>query len=326
MAGSNLRLDPEFALAYEAMNFSGTAPASKNDSEIRNDSEESQSEMDSGSLSIPDHILRTILPFETHDGTSLNLHHFTAVNKTNSSYGEEPAVLYVHGSGMVAGNVSVFSVMIADFVDTFGMDFFAVEYRLAPEQKGQGLVEDVYHGLEHLSKHAQEHMINPNRIAIMGQSAGGSLAAGAGLLARDRALDPPIAKQILVYPMLDDRTCVPENSSYEEFLRWTEEDNDFAWGAVLGDDVAGDPAANVSTYAVPGRATNLTGLPPTYIDVGQLDLFVIENIAYASKLVEAEVEVELHIFPGLPHGFEIATNVSLFQMATSARQRALKMV
>ncbi|KAF6835328.1 arylesterase monooxygenase [Colletotrichum plurivorum] len=298
MAVSNLRLDPEFALAYEAMNFSSTPPASKNDSEPRKDSEESQSEMDSLSLPIPDHILRTLIPFETHDGTSLNLHHFTAVNKTNSSHDEEPAVLYVHGG----------------------------EYRLAPEQKGQGLVEDVYHGLEHLSKHAKEYMIDPNRIAIMGQSAGGGLAAGTALLARDRGLDPPIAKQILVYPMLDDTMCLPKNSSYEDFLRWSEEDNNLARGAVLGDDVAGDPAAKVSIYAVPGRATNLTGLPPTYIDVGQLDLFVGENIAYASKLVEAEVEVELHVFPGLPHGFEIATNVTLFQMATSARQRALKMV
>ena len=127
----------------------------------------------------------------------------------------------------------------------------------------------------------------------MGDSAGGGLAAGVCLMARDRG-GPPIAQQLLIYPMLDDRPTTPD-PQLVPFLTWTYDDNLTGWAALLGDSAGADA---VSPYAAPARATDLTGLPDTYIDVGDLDIFRNEDITYARRLSDAGVPTELHLHPG----------------------------
>jgi len=161
--------------------------------------------------------------------------------------------------------------------------------------------------------------VDPARLAVMGDSAGGGLAAGVCLLARDRG-GPAIAQQILVYPMLDDRTSVPD-PQLVPFLTWTYDDNVTGWRALLGES-AGD--GDVSPYAAPARATDLSGLPSTYIEVGELDIFRNEDISYARRLADAGVSTELHLYPGCPHAFEgLAPNAPVSQRAVASRVRRL---
>jgi acetyl esterase/lipase len=185
-----------------------------------------------------------------------------------------------------------------------GVQHFAVDYPRAPEHPAPASLEDCYAALQWLSAHARELHVDPARIVIYGVSAGGGLAAGVALMARDRGLSPPLAKQVLVYPMLDDRTHYPDDWPARPFLTFTAEDNVMSWDAYVGADKRGREDADVSIYAAPGRAENLEGLPSTYIDVGGLDLFRDENLRFAQRLAEANVEVEFHLYPGLPHGFE----------------------
>jgi acetyl esterase/lipase len=174
--------------------------------------------------------------------------------------------------------------------------------------------------LEWVHDHALEFQVDPARIGIFGESAGGGLAAATAIMARDRKLNPPLAKQILVYPMLDDRNK-KDFGIYNDLVTWKQEDNVTGWSAMLGDRVGAD---DVEPTAAPARITDASGLPPTYLDVGSFDLFVDENIAYVAKLVAANIEVEFHLYPGLPHGFElVAPGIPVTRMATENRVRAV---
>lgn len=155
------------------------------------------------------------------------------------------------------------------------------------------------------------------------ESAGGGLATGTALIARDRNLQPPLAKQILIYPMLDDRNNVG-NIAVAPFTTFTIADNITGWQAVLGAR-AGEPEAYISPYEVPARSNDLAGLPSTYIDVGELDIFRDEDIAFATRLFSHNVPTELHVYPGLPHAFEaIAPQIPATQHAMSNRRRAMQ--
>ena len=147
-------------------------------------------------------------------------------------------------------------------------------------------------------QHTDELRIDPARVAIMGDSAGGGLAAGVALLARDRGV--ALARQVLVYPMLDDRTTVPD-PELAPFAAWSYDDNYTGWHALLGDAIGTD---DVPPSAAPARADDLSGLPPTYIDVGDLDIFRDEDIEYARRIAATGTTVELHVHPGCPHGFD----------------------
>ncbi|KAM5343648.1 hypothetical protein ACJ41O_012185 [Fusarium nematophilum] len=275
-------------------------------------------------IQTPAHIIQTRIPFNNHDGARLHLVRFAKEEDIQNSTAQ-PAVLYVHGGGGVACSVEIYAPMMAYLADYMGLPFFAAEYRLATgEPSSSYAADDVFSGLKFLSENAQSWNVDPHRIIIMGDSAGGGIAAGAALLARDRLLSPPLAKQILVYPMLDDRAKAHNNASWHELLLWSENDNDLCWKAILGEDKAGKEDSDVSIYAAPGRATDLARLPPTYIDVGGLDLFLHEDMAFAAKLAAADVEVELHVWPGLPHGFESARHVSWVDKALEARKSALR--
>jgi acetyl esterase/lipase len=153
----------------------------------------------------------------------------------------------------------------------------------------------------------------------MGDSAGGGLAAGVCLAARDEGI--PVAQQLLVYPMLDDRTTVAD-PLITPFLTWTYDDNVTGWQALLGD-LAG--AGEAPPYAAPARATNLHGLPPTYLDVGGLDVFRREVLAYAEALAAAGVPVEMHLHPGCPHASDLlAPNAGSSRRAIADRVRRLR--
>lgn len=214
-----------------------------------------------------------------------------------------PALLYTHGGGYISGSTASswpkFSGLqkIAQEHDCL---IVSVDYRLAPETPFPGALEDSYAALKWLHANASTLGADPRRIAIMGESAGGGLAATLAIAARDRG-EVSIIFQLLIYPMLDDRTgSTKEPASHIGRFIWSRQSNRFGWTSLLGMP-AGSP--NVPSGSVPARVADLRGLPPTYIGVGSVDLFVDEDIAYAKRLVDAGVPTEFYLAPGAYHGF-----------------------
>ena len=222
------------------------------------------------------------------------------------------AALFLHGGGMIMGWHRIYDVLARAYVASSGVPLLSVHYRVAPEHPDLIPVEDCYTALVWLADHATGLGIDPARIAVMGGSAGGGLAAGVSLLARDRG-GPAVAQQLLLYPMLDDRTAIVD-PCLQPFLTWTYNDNITGWGALLGERAG---SQDVSQYAAPARATDLSYLPPTYIDVGGLDIFRDEDLVHARRLTAAGVPTEFHLHPGCPHAFEI------FAPTTEVARRAI---
>jgi acetyl esterase/lipase len=233
------------------------------------------------------------------------------------------AVLYLHGGGMILGLEHlgrVFDLAVREYVAASGVPMLMVDYRLAPEHPDPTPVQDCYAALRWLAGNAALLGVDPARIAVMGDSAGGGLAAGVSLMARDRG-GPAIAQQLLIYPMLDDRVHPPDPQLLP-FLTWTYDDNITGWAALLGKRAGTD---DVSPYAAPARATDLAGLPATYIDIGDLDIFRDEDITYARRLADAGVATELHLHPGCPHAFEtLARKADVSRRAIADRVRRLR--
>ena len=231
-----------------------------------------------------------------------------------------PVLLFIHGGGYVFGKAAGNNGTNVRTAAEVGCVVVSVDYRLAPETVAPGPLEDCYAALLWVHDNAAELGVDQRRIAIAGESAGGGLAAALALLARDRE-KVAICFQMLIYPMLDDRTAINagNNPIVGEFV-WTQQSNRFAWRAYLGIE-PGSPG--VSPYAAPARATELAGLPRTYISVGSLDMFLEENLAYATRLLKASVAVELHVFPGAYHGFEHAAESRLAIKAECERREAL---
>lgn len=253
----------------------------------------------------------------TADGAELDLAwYFPAAGLSGS------AVLYLHGGGMIHGLAETapgYDALVRAYVAASGVPMLVVDYRVAPEHPDPTPVEDCYAALRWLAHNATELAVNPARIAVAGDSAGGGLAAGVSLLARDRG-GPALAAQLLIYPMLDDRTTTPDPELPAEVLTWNYDDNITGWGALLGD---GEP----SVYAAPARAEDLSGLPPTYLDVGDLDIFRDENIAYAARLSAAGVPTELHVHPGCPHAWEaLAPTAAVSKRVVADRIRRLRAI
>jgi acetyl esterase/lipase len=236
-----------------------------------------------------------------------------------------PGILHVHGGGYVLGSAEMTLETDAAYVRAFDAVAVSVDYRLAPETPHPGPVEDCYAVLKWLYANAASLGVDTGRIVVTGESAGGGLAAALVLLARDRA-EIPIAFQHLIFPMLDDRTVTADDPSpfHGEFL-WTRPDNRFGWASLLGVE-PGSP--DVSYHAAPARAPDLTGLPPTFISCGALDLFLEEDMEYARRLIRAGVPTELHIYPGAPHGFMFVADAYVTRAyardSMAALERALK--
>ena len=232
-----------------------------------------------------------------------------------------PALLWIHGGGYVIGSADGEDLGVKSIVSAIGCAAVSVDYRLAPETPHPGPVEDCYAALKWLYTHAGELGVDPARIAIGGGSAGGGLAAALALLTRDRG-EVPLVFQLLIFPMLDDRTvttAVP-HPYVGEFI-WTPEANRFGWTALLGQEPGGP---GVSPYAAAARAENLEGLPPTFISVGSLDLFLEEDLEYARRLMRAGVPTELHVYPGAFHGFDLIANAKVSQIAVRDELDALR--
>ena len=262
----------------------------------------------------PTDVVTRDFSIRTHDGADVLLRWF---EKRRSRPGS--AALYIHGGGMLLGSVDVYDEILRRYVSASGVPLLAVDYRLPPEHPYPTPLEDCYAGLQWLAERSRELGVDRSRIAIMGDSAGGGLAAAAALAARDRA-GPTLASQILVYPMLDDRNTEPD-AEVAPFLTWNWDDNITGWGALLGERAGKD---DVDHHAAPARALDLTRLPATYVEVGQLDIFRNESVAYAQRL-QAHVPTELHVHPGVPHGFELfAPDADVSRRAFADRVRALR--
>ncbi|MEU4272787.1 alpha/beta hydrolase [Streptomyces sp. NPDC026092] len=234
-----------------------------------------------------------------------------------------PLLLYMHGGGMVMGNAwSVLPRVLNDWAEPLGMAVLSVEYRLAPQTPYPGPLEDCYAALVWAVEHAAELGVDPDRILIGGKSAGGGLAAGLALLTRDRG-GPAVLGQVLLCPMLDDRMSGFSSRQMSGIDIGDLTSHATFWQAYLGDDLYG--SADVPPYAAPTRATDLSGLPPAYIDVGSAEMFRDENIAYADAIWRAGGQAELHVWPGAFHSFDgIAPNATISQDARATRTRWLR--
>ena len=221
-------------------------------------------------------------------------------------------VVYIHGGGFAVGSVDMEHAEAAHLARELGATLVSVEYRLAPEHPFPAALDDCYAALQWVHDHAGELGVLPSRIGIGGSSAGGNLAAGLALLARDRG-ELEIALQALIYPMLDDRMIT--TSSGWEVPIWPPASNDFGWSAYLSGRRGAD---DVPIHAAPARAEDLSGLPPTFICVGALDGFLDEDVDYANRLLRAGVPTELHVYPGAPHGFDLLMPDS--EVATRCRR------
>ena len=220
--------------------------------------------------------------------------------------GPVPALYWIHGGGMVLGDVPMDDLNCKGVALEMGCVVASVEYRLAPEHPHPAPIEDCYAGLKWLAENADSLGVDSSRIAIGGASAGGGLAAALALLARDRA-EVQVIFQQLIYPMLDDRNITPASHYVQHPKVWNRKANIAGWSALLGKPAGSD---GVSPYASPARAEDLSGLPPAFIIVGELDLFVDEDIEYAQRLIQAGVPVELHVFPGAFHGSDLMVPTS----------------
>jgi acetyl esterase/lipase len=231
-----------------------------------------------------------------------------------------PALFWMHGGGMMIGSMDMDDALLVGAVEKFGFAVVSVEYRLAPEHPHPAPIEDCYAGLVWTHAHSQDYGIDPERIAVGGPSAGGGLAAAIALLARDRG-GPPVAFQLLLEPMLDDRSATYSSTQYDGTTLWDRNDNAHGWSSLLGDQAGGE---GVSPYAAPARAEDLSGLPPALIDVGEVETFRDECIDYARRLLGAGVATELHVYPGAFHGFDlIAPDTTLGRLAWGLRWNAL---
>jgi acetyl esterase/lipase len=211
-----------------------------------------------------------------------------------------PGFLHLHGGGMIGGDRFTGVAGLVDLIESTDAVVVTVEYRLAPENPDPAPVEDCYAGLLWMADNLDELGVDPERLVVIGASAGGGLSAGVALLARDRK-GPTLAGQVLIYPMLDDRNETVSSHQIDGFGVWDRGSNDTGWDALLGDRRKTDA---VSIYAAPARATDLSGLPPTYLDAGSAEVFRDEIVAYASGIWASGGIAELHVWPGGFHGFD----------------------
>ncbi|KAG8667859.1 hypothetical protein FPOAC2_13062 [Fusarium poae] len=242
---------------------------------------------------------------------------------TASATGPQRAIIYVHGGGLIAGSVDAFRPWAAELAERSGTQVFSVKYRLAPEfsiapsctkdeSPAPFAVHDVLDALSWLQSPdtTSKLGIDPARILLSGNSAGGAIAAGVALLERDRRLRgergdlPPVAGILLNYPMLDDKTRAVEGAAENDWHVFTDKVNQIGWQSYSGLNFDERNDQNVSYYTSPARCSDLSGMPPTLIDVPTLDLLKNEGITFGTRLAESNVAVQLNVYPGVTHGFD----------------------
>lgn len=308
-----LEVDPELVASLRALNSGDPAlpvPA-RGDVEGLRIQVDTRLSLLSGLVEDPPGLERRDYKVPAEDGATLLVRAFQA-----EGFADGPAALYIHGGGMVAGSVAVYDRFIASLAASAGVQLFAVDYRLAPASSASGPIDDCLSALRWLRAHADEFGIDPARIGLVGDSAGGGIAAA--LAAREAAERGPLAGLVLLYPMLDDRT--QPDPLLVHVATWGYDANATGWAALLG----GGPESLVRKM-VPARIDELSSLPPTYLEVGQLDIFRDECMAFAIRLSQSGVPCEFHLWPGATHAFEkVAPTSELARRAIDARSRALQ--
>jgi acetyl esterase/lipase len=228
-----------------------------------------------------------------------------------------PGILWLHGGGMIGGSRWGASEAL-DAAEAVRGVVVSIDYRLAPEHPAPAPLEDCVAVLRWVGEHTDELGIDPARLILGGGSAGGGLAAATALWVRDHG-GPALAGLVLRSPMLDDRMTSVSSHQFGDDIVWSRARNAFGWGSLLGDRIGTD---DVGIYDAPGRATDLSGLPPTFVDVGSADLFRDEDVAFASTVWACGGDAELHVWPGGYHGMEsMAPDAALSVESRRARCR-----
>ena len=223
------------------------------------------------------------------------------VYKQKSVIAPAPALLWLHGGGYVMGNPEQDDGSCVQYARELGITVISVAYRCAPKHPFPAGLEDSYAALKWVASHSQQLGVDRERIAIGGASAGGGLAASLAHLAHDRQEVKPVF-QLLVYPMLDDRTVLRSETDDSYHIAWNLKSNRFGWESYLGKKCG---VEDVPEYSVPSRRKDVSGLPPVWIGVGTADLFYDEDTAYAQRLKECGVKCENYIVSGAFHGFDV---------------------
>ncbi|MCA1783574.1 MAG: alpha/beta hydrolase [Intrasporangiaceae bacterium] len=230
-------------------------------------------------------------------------------------------LLWIHGGGYLFGSAEMGQSFGGRVARELGVLVVSVEYRLAPEHPFPAPLADCYTALRWVHDRAEELGVDPERIAVGGESAGGGLAATLVQLAHDRG-EVPVCFQLLVYPMTDDRTALRADHGDTGRVGWDPQSNLFGWTSYLGRPPVADSAPE---YAVAARREDLTGLPPAWVGVGDIDLFHDEDVEYAERLRAARIDVELHVVPGMPHGADTsAPDTPLMREFTDRKVAALR--
>lgn len=245
-------------------------------------------------------------------------------------------ILYYHGGGFTVGSVDEEDNIVAQFAQDVGCAVISVDYRLAPETRHPGPVEDCYAALQWVAANAAAIGVDSERLAVMGASAGGALAANVALMARDHG-GPAIAYQMLIYPMLDDRMTTRSNVELDGVGIWNASASRNAWEALFIGSESGlsisaeaqvaryAKVADNARYASASRIANLAGLPPAYIETCELEVLLDENLDYARRLIAAGVSTELHVRPGAYHAFDrFAPEAAISRSSLKARAAALR--
>jgi acetyl esterase/lipase len=289
------RLDPELAAALPnvpMLDLRDIAQARRERAELE--------AANKGRWTFPDETVSVrdeIIAVSGKDARELRVRVYLPASGTTST---RTAMVWIHGGGHVMGRPEQDDPLMCRLVESTGCAAVSVDWRHAPEHPYPAAIEDCYAGLLWTARHAGELGVDADRLVVGGASSGGGLAAGLALLARDRG-EVALHGQLLVYPMIDDRSLTYSSRAITHERVWNAESNRLAWIAYLGAAAGGV----VATYAAPARATDLRGLPTTWLATAALDLFADENIEYAQRLSQAGVSTELHVYPAAMHGFDL---------------------
>ncbi|KAI0395105.1 alpha/beta hydrolase fold-domain-containing protein [Xylariaceae sp. FL0594] len=323
MPSVKVKLDSEWEEVWAVASQTAREPEFNDAFDIREATNEALATL-AHLIPVAEGIEETKFTYPSLDGTDVAIHRFAPPCAASTQHeGSQRAIVFVFGGAMVAGSIESWRPFIRDLAATTESQVFAVHYRLAPEYRAPGAVEDVYAGVQWLQAEAPSFNVDPKRIVLHGVSAGGGISAGVALMARDKGLQHPISAMLLCYPMLDDRTVVPADHPHQPYFAYASHTNDIAWKAVLGRDREDRTDENVPIHAAPGRAKDLSGLPDTFIDAAGLDLLRDEAIAFATKLAADGNFVEFHLYPGVSHGFDHVRHMRVTKEAISNRRKFL---